>query len=232
MKNAYSKNSSNSKIESLYNTISNIIFSEYLLGSEQDIDFYALMFGTTFKQKWLNILEIYNILDKIMININEEDYDINKIKFDKKYEIDNPKKELKYLLEKEGAIEIDRFINLIPSEEYLNILVYYLRSNYDLLRKIYNKLPDYHKKEDGLFFGIVNGVERTAISFYNPEKEVKKVYNDVLKEIKNIIKDEIIRKIKDEYLNNSVELIKITGNSIFNLRKQLSSFLNSSSSSN
>ena len=226
MKNAYSKNSSNSKIESLYNTISNIIFSEYLLGSEQDIDFYALMFGTTFKQKWLNILEIFNILDKIMININEEDYDINKIKFDKKYEIDNPKKELIYLLEKEGAINIDRFIKLIPSEEYLNILVYYLRSNYDLLRKIY------HKKEDGLFFGIVNGVERTAISFYNPEKEVKKVYNDVLKEIKNIIKEEIIRKIKDEYLNNSVELIKITGNSIFNLRKQLSSFLNSSSSSN
>ena len=43
------------------------------------------MFGTTFKQKWLNILEIYNILDKIMININEEDYDINKIKFDKCY---------------------------------------------------------------------------------------------------------------------------------------------------
>ena len=78
----------------------------------------------------------------------------------------------------------------------------------------------------------MNGVERTAISFYNPEKEVKKVYNDVLKEIKNIIKEEIIRKIKDEYLNNSVELIKITGNSIFNLRKQLSSFLNLSSSSN
>ena len=225
MKNAYSKNSSNSKIESLYNTIRNIIFSEYLFGWEQDIDFYALMFGTTFKQKWLNILEIYNILDKIMIKINEEDYDINKINFDKKYEIDNPKKELKYLLEKEGAIEIDRFINLFLSEEYLNILVYYLRINYDLLRKIYNELPDCHKKEDGLFFGIMNGAKRTAISFYNPEEEVKKVYNDVLKEIKNIIKDEIIRKIKDEYLNNSVELIKITGNSIFNLRKQLSSFL-------
>ena len=105
------------------------------------------MFGTTFKQKWLNILEIFNILDKIMININEEDYDINKIKFDKKYEIDNPKKELKYLLEKEGAIEIDRFINLFLSEEYSNILVYYLRINYDLLRKIYNKLPDCHKKK-------------------------------------------------------------------------------------
>ena len=94
MKNAYSKNYSNLKIESLYDTINNIIFSEHLLGSEKDIDFYALMFGTTFKQNWLNILEIYNIVDKIQKKINEEDYDINKIKFDKKYEIDNPKKKI------------------------------------------------------------------------------------------------------------------------------------------
>ena len=209
MENAYSINSSNSKIESLYDTIRNIIFSEHLLGSEQDIDFYALMFGTTFKQDWLNILEVYNIVDKIKNTINEEDYVINKIKFDKKYEIDNPKRELKELLEKNGAIKIDRFIDKIPSEEYLNIIVYYLRSNNYLLQKIYNKLPDCHKRKGDGFFAKIN---RRAISIYNPEKEVKKIYNDVVKEIQNIIKNEIIGKIKDEYLNNSVELKKITGN--------------------
>ena len=40
MKDTYSKNYSNSKIESLTETIRNIIFSENLLGSKKEIGIY------------------------------------------------------------------------------------------------------------------------------------------------------------------------------------------------
>ena len=113
----------------------------------------------------------------------------------------------------------------------MNIIVYYLRSNNYLLHKIYNELPNCHKRKEWCFIAFFTSIERKVIAYYNLEK-VKDIYVDVVKEIQNIIKNEIIENIKDEYLNNSVELTKITVNSIFNLTKQLSSFLNLSSSSN
>ena len=69
MEDAYSKNYSNSKIESLTETIRNIIFSENLLGSEKDIDFYSLIFGASKLNDWLNALVLLNIaIDNIVAN--------------------------------------------------------------------------------------------------------------------------------------------------------------------
>jgi len=143
MEDAYSKNYSNSKIESLTETIRNIIFSENLLGSEKDIDFYSLIFGASKLNDWLNALVLLNIA----IDNNDFKYfDIENVKSDPKYYCYNPKKEIIRLLNDKGAIDIDRYINNLPSEDYLHVLVYYLKKDRDLLQEVYQKLPDCHKK--------------------------------------------------------------------------------------
>ena len=120
MEDAYSKNYSNSKIESLTETIRNIIFSENLLGSEKDIDFYSLIFGASKLNDWLNALVLLNIA----INNNDFKYfDIENVKSDPKYYCYNPKKEIIRLLNDKGAINIDRYIYNLPSEDYLHVLV-------------------------------------------------------------------------------------------------------------
>ena len=65
MKDAYSRRYSNSKIESLTETIKNIVYSENLIGSEEDINFFALIFGTKKYQNWLNVLKLFDILNVI-----------------------------------------------------------------------------------------------------------------------------------------------------------------------
>ena len=47
MRDAYSKDFSNAKIDSLTETIKNIVYSGNILGSEENIDFFGLFFGTT-----------------------------------------------------------------------------------------------------------------------------------------------------------------------------------------
>ena len=151
MKSAYSKNYSNSKIESLTETIRNIIFSKNLLGSEKDIDFYSLIFGASKYNDWLNALELLNIAIENngfqnFENINSQNFDFVTIKSDPKYDCSNPKQEIIKLLNDEGAIDIDRYMNQLPSEDYLHVLVYYLKENRVLLKEVYQRLPDCHKK--------------------------------------------------------------------------------------
>ena len=89
MKGAYSKDFSTSKIDSLTETIKNVVYSENILGSEENIYLFALIFGTREFQDWLNALEIFDYFNsKKGINIEE-------IISDKKYECD--KAELKIL---------------------------------------------------------------------------------------------------------------------------------------
>jgi hypothetical protein len=152
MEDAYSKNYSNSKIESLTETIRNIIFSKNLLGSEKDIDFYSLIFGASKYNDWLNALELLNIaIENInsqnfdFENFNSQNVDIENIKSDPKYYCSNPKKEIIKLLNDEGAIDIDRYMNQLPSEDYLHVLVYYLKKDRFLLKEVYQRLPDCHK---------------------------------------------------------------------------------------
>ena len=92
MKGAYSKDFSTSKIDSLTETIKNVVYSENILGSEENIYLFALIFGTREFQDWLNALEIFDYFNskKDINNIN-----IEEIISDKKYECD--KAELKIL---------------------------------------------------------------------------------------------------------------------------------------
>ena len=62
MRSAYSSKYSNSKIDSLFETIRNIIFTDNILGSEKDIDFYSLIFGTSIIQNWLKALKLFDFL--------------------------------------------------------------------------------------------------------------------------------------------------------------------------
>ena len=239
MEDAYSKNYSNSKIESLTETIRNIIFSKNLLGSEKDIDFYSLIFGASKYNDWLNALELLNIAIE---NINSQNFDFVTIKSDPKYDCSNPKQEIIKLLNDEGAIDIDRYMNQLPSEDYLHVLVYYLKKDRFLLKEVYQRLPDCHKtikleftQSSFLNFFYVptqlvvisiintgkyskNVTYRTAAKRMNCEKEVKEHYDFVVEKVKKKIIDEKIEEIK-----------KIKGDSIYNLRKKFSSFFDSSS---
>ena len=246
MEDAYSKNYSNSKIESLTETIRNIIFSKNLLGSEKDIDFYSLIFGASKYNDWLNALELLNIAIENngfqnFDNINSQKFDIETIKSDPKYDCSNPKQEIIKLLNDEGAIDIDRYMNQLPSEDYLHVLVYYLKKDRFLLKEVYQRLPDCHKtikleftQSSFLNFFYVpyqiitipgkyskNVTYRTAAKRMNCEKEVKEHYDFVVEKVKKKIIDEKIEEIK-----------KIKGDSIYNLRKKFSSFFDSSSKKN
>ena len=244
MEDAYSKNYSNSKIESLTETIRNIIFSENLLGSEKDIDFYSLIFGASKLNDWLNALVLLNIA----INNNDFKYfDIENVKSDPKYYCYNPIKEIIKLLNDKGAIDIDRYIYNLPSEDYLHVLVYYLKRDRDLLEEVYQRLPECHKKiEIGFRFLITNteldyifvplqfigkvaeglgkysknSSYRIGAHFVDCKKEIKEHYDFVVNKVKEIIIEEKIDK---------KAIKEITGDSIYNLRKKLSSFFNSSS---
>lgn len=85
MRSAYSSKYSNSKIDSLFETIRNIIFTDNILGSEKDIDFYSLIFGTSIIQNWLNALELFDILkeNQILLKILNQTKNIN-VKIQKK----------------------------------------------------------------------------------------------------------------------------------------------------
>ena len=85
MRSAYSSKNSNSKIDSLFETIRNIIFTDNILGSEKDIDFYSLIFGTSIIQNWLNALELFDILkeNQILLKILNQTKNIN-VKIQKK----------------------------------------------------------------------------------------------------------------------------------------------------
>ena len=247
MKSAYSKNYSNSKIESLTETIRNIIFSKNLLGSEKDIDFYSLIFGASKYNDWLNALELLNIAIENngfqnFDNINSQKFDIETIKSDPKYDCSNPKQEIIKLLNDEGAIDIDRYMNQLPSEDYLHVLVYYLKKDRVLLKEVYQRLPDCHKAIKLKFtqssfvnffyvhFQIINmhknAAYRTVAQFMNWEKEVKEHYDFIVEKVKEKIIEEKKEKIIEEKIE---EIKKIKGDSIYNLRKKFSSFFDSSS---
>ena len=95
MEGAYSRDFSNSKIESLTETIKNIVYSENLLGSEKDIYLFSLIFGTTKYNDWLNILEIFSLLKSGDLNIGVDE---DEIIHDKKYDCNNPEIKILNLL--------------------------------------------------------------------------------------------------------------------------------------
>ena len=66
-------------------TIKNIVYSENLLGSEEDIDFFSLIFRITKLNNRLNELEIFNFL------LNK---DIEKVISEKKYYCVNPENKI------------------------------------------------------------------------------------------------------------------------------------------
>lgn len=109
MSGAYSRDFSNSKIESLTETIKNIVYSENLLGSEQDIYLFSLIFGTTKYNNWLNILEIFSLLKNGVLNI-DKDIDVDKIIHDKKYDCNNPEGKISDLLSEKGAVDLNKYI--------------------------------------------------------------------------------------------------------------------------
>ena len=212
MRYAYSKKYSNSKIESLIDTIRNVIFSDNILGSEKDIDFYSLIFGTSKIQNWLNALELFDTL-------KENQNIIENIKSDPKYKCDNPQKKIIELLENEGAIDIDRYIKKLPSD-YLHVLLYYIKNDKLLLKEIYERLPNCHKKTKSIFFSFGNSICRGVGGLMNFDEEIKEHYDFVYNKVKGkIIEEKIDKK----------EIKEIIGDSIYNLRKKLSSFLDSSS---
>ena len=63
------------------------------------------------------------------------------------------------LLENEGAIGIDKYIMKLPSD-YLHVLIYYIQNDKFLLKEIYERLPDCHKKSNGFFSSSKNFIYR------------------------------------------------------------------------
>ena len=92
-------------------TIKNIVYSENLLGSEEDIDFFSLIFRITKLNNRLNVLEIFNFL------LNK---DIEKVISEKKYYCVNPENKILDLLSQKGAIDLDKYIQKIE-KKYMNI---------------------------------------------------------------------------------------------------------------
>ena len=92
-------------------TIKNIVYSENLLGSEEDIDFFSLIFRITKLNNRLNVLEIFNFL----LNKDKE-----KVISEKKYYCVNPENKILDLLSQKGAIDLDKYIQKIE-KKYMNI---------------------------------------------------------------------------------------------------------------
>ena len=92
-------------------TIKNIVYSENLLGSEEDIDFFSSIFGITKLNNRLNELEIFNFL------LNK---DIEKVISEKKYYCVNPENKILDLLSQKGAIDLDKYIQKIE-KKYMNV---------------------------------------------------------------------------------------------------------------
>lgn len=223
MAGAYSKDFSTSKIDSLTETIKNIVYSENILGSEEYIDFFALIFGTIKFQNWLNALEIF---DYFLKNYNsDKKFDIDRIISDKKYECNNPEKKILELLTNEGAINLDKYISKVD-KKHMNIIAYYLDKDRVLLREVYDRLPDCHKSiiidgfnlesiKNTILYPLIYGYRastRGVGSYYvDAEKEVKEHVDFVMEKIKNKLIEEIIPKFK-----------QIKGETIYNIRKKYS----------
>ena len=92
-------------------TIKNIVYSENLLGSEEDIDFFSSIFGITKLNNRLNELEIFNFL----LNKDKE-----KVISEKKYYCVNPENKILDLLSQKGAIDLDKYIQKIE-KKYMNV---------------------------------------------------------------------------------------------------------------
>ena len=225
MSGAYSKDFSTSKIDSLTETIKNIIYSENILGSEEYIDFFLLIFGTTKFQDWLNALKIF---DYFMNNYNSNK--IDKIISDKKYKYDNPEKKILELLENKGAINLDKYISKI-NKRYMNIIAYYLDKDKDLLSEVYDRLPDCHKSikiegfnlesiKNTVFYPIIDRyrafTREIGSHFVNAEKEVKEHVDFVMAKIINKIIEENID------INTIDKFKKIEGETIYSIRKKYS----------
>ena len=92
-------------------TIKNIVYSENLLGSEEDIDFFSLIFRITKLNNRLNVLEIFNFL----LHKDKE-----KVISEKKYYCVNPENKILDLLSQKGAIDLDKYIQKIE-KKYMNV---------------------------------------------------------------------------------------------------------------
>ena len=225
MSGAYSRDFSNSKIESLTETIKNIVYSENLLGSEQDIYLFSLIFGTTKYNDWLNILEIFSLLKNGVLNI-DKDIDVDKIIHDKKYDCNNPEGKISDLLSEKGAVDLNKYIFRIE-EKYLNIIAYYLDKDRALLNEVYDRLPNCHKRIETtnifkfiaypLIYGYDASLRNIGSSFIDPEVEVRKHVDFLMERIKGKITDEII-----ENNISNINLKKITGDTLYNIRKNYS----------
>ena len=225
MKGAYSKDFSTSKIDSLTETIKNVVYSENILGSEENIYLFALIFGTREFQDWLNALEIFDYFNskKDINNIN-----IEEIISDKKYECDKAELKILELLKSKGAIDLDKYICKID-KKYMNIIAYYLDKDSILLQEVYDRLPDCHKsiKIEGptdyifyyLKYGYRGAVRGIGSGFVDAEKEVKKHVDFVMEKIKHKI---IIDNIDTITIN---KFKQITGDTIYNIRKNYNQIL-------
>ena len=106
----------------------------------------------------------------------------------------------------------------LPSD-YLHVLIYYIKNDKFLLKEIYERLPDCHKKSNGFFSSSKNFIYRGAALNMNWDKEIKEHYDFVFNKVKEkIIEEKIDKK----------EIKEIIGDSIYNLRKKFTSFLDSS----
>ena len=190
MEGAYSKDFSTSKIDSLTETIKNVVYSENILGSEENIDFFALIFGTTEFQDWLNALEIFAYFLK---NCN---FNIDEIVSNKKYEYDKPEKKILELLTSKGAINLDRYIIKID-KKYMNIIAYYLDKDRILLQEVYDRLPDCHKiiKIDRIDSLIDYITYIFKYAYRGTARVGGYVFVDAKKEVKNHV-DFVMEKIK------------------------------------
>ena len=97
-------------------TIKNIVYSENLLGSEEDIDFFSLIFRITKLNNRLNVLEIFNFL----LNKDKE-----KVISEKKYYCVNPENKILDLLSQKGAIDLDKYIQKIE-KKYMNVWLLFI----------------------------------------------------------------------------------------------------------
>ena len=196
-----------------------------MLGSEKDIYLFSLIFGTTKYNDWLNILEIFSLLKSGTLKIYK-DLDEDKIICDKKYDCKDPERKILDLLSEKGAINLDKYISQIE-KKYLNIIAYYLNRDRYLLNEVYDRLPNCHKKIvitnpfEFFFYPFIysnNAICRDIGSSYiNSEQEVREHVRFVMERIK----DKIINEFEEKNIPNE-NIRKITGDTLYNIRKNYS----------
>ena len=156
----------------------------------------------------------------------DKDIDVDKLIHDKKYDCNNPEGKISDLLSEKGAVDLNKYIFRIE-KNYLNIIAYYLDKDRALLNEVYDRLPNCHKRIEmtnifkfiayPLICGYDASLRNIGSSFIDPEVEVRKHVDFLMERIKGKITDEII-----ENNISNINLKKITGDTLYNIRKNYS----------